>query len=694
MKNTNGSTIIKNGIIPTICRQCDMRCGINIHLENGKISKITGLKTHPQNAGFVCPKGKAIIDTVYNKERLFKPLKRNADGSYKEISYENALDEISEKMLEIKNKYGTRSIGVWKGEATGFAQQEEYARRFIHAFGSPNYLPVDSQCFSSRYIAYWLMQGYYNTPPDFENSKLIIIWGSNLPISHTVYMREIMKAKSNGAKLIVIDPRRSELAQKADIYLKIRPGTDGALAWGIINQLIINKGYDFNFVKNYTIGFEPFSEYAKNFELSYVELKTGINKNTISEVANLISQRKPFITNYVGVSLEHQSNGVNTIRAIVAIHGLSGSIDVKGGEIWPESPKIRSLTLYNELPLIDLKPIGIDKFPLTYYLRHDCHTITAIDYILGKGDYPLRGLIVTAGNPVNTNANSQKVYNAFKSLDLLVVHDLFITETAKLAHYILPAASFLERSEIHYYTNFQTIALSTKILNFPNVTDEYTFFHDLAYKLGFGDRYFPWKNEEEVNRWILEPAKITIEELKKHPEGIQYKPFSYNKYKKKPLPTPSGKFEFYSNYLKKMGYPELPVWDEPWYMKNEDENFPFILITGTRMMNFYHSRFHNIDKFSKKEPFPYLTINSEDAKKLSITDGQKVIIRSKIGFVEAYAKIVGRDYILPGVLEMPHGWEGLENPNRLTFDKVNDPLSGYPLLKSIPVKIELPKSFS
>ena len=688
MAYKNSSIILDRGTVPTICRQCDMRCGVNIHVENGKITRITGMKSHPQNMGFICPKGRAAIDTVYHKDRLLTPLKRLPNGSFKEIPLDNAMDEIAEKIIAIKAKYGARSIGIWKGEATGFAQQEEYARRFAHAFGTPNYLPADSQCFSSRYIGYWIMQGYYNTHPDFENSKLILVWGANLPISHTVYMRGIIKAKSNGAKLIVIDPRRTELAQKADTFFKIMPGTDGALAWGIINQIIDNDGYDHNFINNYSVGFDPFSEYARKFTPSFVESITGIDRERISELARLISNNKPHITNYIGVSLEHQNNGVNTIRAIVSLHGLCGAIDAKGGDIWPESPGTRSLTLYNEIPLVDQKPIGIDRYPLPYYLRQDCHTMTAIDYMLGKGDYPLKGLLVTAGNPVNTNANSKRVYEAFKNLELLVVHDLFMTETAKLAHYILPAASFLERSEIHYYDNLQTISLSTKVLEFPSVTDEYTFFHDLAHRLGFGNKYFPWKNEEEVNRWILEPTSITIEELKKHPEGVQYKPFRYIKYKTTPLPTPSGKFEFYSNYLKKMGYPEIPVWDEPWYMKHKDPEYPFVLMTGIRMMNFYHSRYHNIEKFSKIEPHPHLSIHPDDARKYSVHDGQKITLRSKIGAVEAYAKIVDRDYLPPGVLEMPHGWEGLENPNHLTFDNVNDPLSGYPLLKSIPVAIE------
>ena len=361
-------------------------------------------------------------------------------------------------------------------------------------------------------------------------------------------------------------------------------------------------------------------------------------------------------------------------------------MDIVGVDTWPDGMGGRSLTNYDELPLLDKKPIGADKFPVLYKYRRECHTMTAMDYMLGKGEYPLRGLIVTGANPVLTNPNSKKVSDAFASLDLLVVRELFLTETAKLAHYILPAASFLERSELHFHSNYQLVTLTTKVLDVPGVQDEYTFWRDLAHRLGL-DSYFPWKNEEEVNRWILEPTGITLDELKKYPEGYLYSPVKYEKYKERPFPTSTGKFEFSSSYLKEAGYQELPEYYPPRYLSPPNKEYPFVLITGARKYLYYHSRYRNIARFLTALPVPEVEIHPEDAKKIGIGDKERVRIISEIGSLEIQTKIMHEKEILPGVLQITHGWDEA-NVNLITYDLINDPISGFPLLKAIPIRVE------
>lgn len=680
-------SIVKDGTVQTLCRQCDMRCGVNIHIAKGKISDISGFEDHPQNRGRICHKGHAGADLVYKKDRLLKPLKKNSDGTFTEISYDQAMDEIAEKMSDIKNTYGSRSMGVWKGEALGFFQQEEYARRFIHAFGSPNYFSNDSQCYNGRYIGYGLVQGYWNGCPDFENSNLIILWGSNLPFSHPPFTRLIADARAKGAKLIVIDPRLVSIAYRADILVQPMPGTDGALAWGLVNYLIETQKYDRQFVQKYSVGFDQFARYAKKFSPEFVEKQTGVDRKTVVEIAEMIVQGMPRVINYVGNGLEHHENGIHNIRTVVCLGGLCGAVDTKGGDTWPEGMGGQKLTLYDELPLLDQKPIGLDKYPVLYQFRQECHTMTAMDYMLGNGAYPLRGLIVTGANPVITNPNSKKVAEAFASLDLLVVRELFLTETAKLAHYVLPGASFLERSELHYHANYQMVTLTTKVLDIPGVQDEYTFWRDLAHRLDFGERYFPWKNEEGVNRWILEPIGITIDKLKKHPEGFVYSPVIHKKYQDRPFPTPTGKFEFSSQYLKELGYSELPEYKPPRYKSQPSKEYPLVLITGARKFLYYHSRYRNITRFLTAIPEADVEIHPEDAAKLGIKDKERVKVISEIGSMEIQANIMHEKEILPGVLQITHGWDDA-NVNLLTYDAINDPISGFPLLKAIPVRIE------
>jgi anaerobic selenocysteine-containing dehydrogenase len=171
----NVNTVIKTGTVQTLCRQCGIRCGVNVHIQDGIITDLTGFEAHPQNRGFICVKGRAAKDIFYHKDRLFKPLKRQSDGSFAEISREQALDEITAKICLISKEFGARSMGVWKGEGIGYFQEEDYARRFIHAFGSPNYFSNDSACFNGRFLGFLLVNGFWNSCPEYEHADLTII---------------------------------------------------------------------------------------------------------------------------------------------------------------------------------------------------------------------------------------------------------------------------------------------------------------------------------------------------------------------------------------------------------------------------------------------------------------------------------------------------------------------------------------
>jgi anaerobic selenocysteine-containing dehydrogenase len=681
------NTVIKNGTVQTLCRQCGNRCGVSVHIRDGAIVNFSGLNEHPANRGPLCVKGRAARELFYHEDRLLKPLKKKRDGSFMEISREQALDEIAEKILHIRQEYGARSLGVWKGEAIGYYQEEDYVRRFIHAFGSPNYLSNDSACFNGRYLGFLLVHGFWNSHPQFEHADLIILWGTNLSVSHPTFMREVVDARRRGAKLIVIDPRLNKTTKQADIVARPLPGTDGALAWGLSRHLIESKVYDRKFIEKYSIGFEAFARYAANFTPEFVQQQTGVDRHTLQAMVDMIADNLPKIVIFPGIGLEHQENGVNDVRTIACLAALCGALDIQGGFTWPEAMGERKLSLCDEISLRDQKPIGADRFPVLYDYRWECHTMTAMDYMLGSGEYPLRGIIMTAANPVINNPNSKKVAKALSTLDLLVVNDLFLTQTAKLAHYIFPAATFLERSELHFYPKYQSVALTTKVAKVSGVHDEYSLWHDLAHRLGFGQEYFPWQNEEQVNRWILEPTGISLEDLKNHPQGLVYRPVRYKKHESRPFPTPSGKVEFTSSYLKELKLPEISEYIPPRYLRHPNQDFPFVLNTGARNPLYYHSRYHNIPRFRKAFPGAEMEMNPADARRLGIENTERVKVTSEIGVVEVRAKIVDETQILPGFVEIPHGWQD-GNVNLVTHDDINDPISGFPLLKSVPVRIE------
>ena len=230
-------TVKPDGVVQTLCRMCDTRCAINVHLKDGVIADITPFEGHPVNQGKICPRGSAAIDQFYHIDRITKPLKKQADGTFIEISRKQALDEIAAKIDELRQSHGARSIGVWKGEGMGFHQQEEYIRRFAHALGSPNYFSNDSACYNSRFLGYSLVTGFWNSFPEFSDADLILLFGTNPPICHPPFMREFADARRRGAKLIVIDPRLNPIACYADIFAQPYPGTDGALGLGLIRYL-------------------------------------------------------------------------------------------------------------------------------------------------------------------------------------------------------------------------------------------------------------------------------------------------------------------------------------------------------------------------------------------------------------------------------------------------------------------------
>ncbi len=680
-------TILKNGVIPTLCRMCDTRCALNVCLNDGVIVDISPFPDHPVNRGRMCPRGGAAIDVFYHPERILRPLKKQPDGSFEPVSRKQALDEISERMLSIKEKEAAGSVGVWKGEAVGFYQQEQYARRFIHAFGSPNYFSNDSVCFNGRYLGYYLVTGFWQPFPKFSESKLILLFGTNPPMCHPPFMREFADARQKGAKLVVIDPRLNPVACYSDIFAQPLPGTDGALIWGLIRFLIETKNYDGDIVERFSVGFEKIVSYAARFTPEYVEEQSGIFAHVVKNIGELIIKNRPYISIFPGSGLEHNENGVNATRALAVLSCLSGALGLGCGLNFPEESILPSLTLYDEIPLGDQKPIGADRFPVLYDVRKECHTMTAMDRMLGGGEYPLKGLIITGANPAVTNPNTRKVIRALNSLELLVVNDLFMTPTARLADYVLPAATFLERSEIHYFPKERLLNITPKIAAITGVEDEYTLWRDLARRLGLEKKYFPWADENEVNRYLLKPFGILPEKLLNFPEGYPLKPNKNLSSLFHRLPTPSGKVEFASLYLKERGLPELPEYTPPLHIRKPDERYPFILTTGARKSLFYHSRHQNIPRFRTVHPEPEAEIHTDDAKRLGIQDNDFIEVISEKGSIRIRARILHRTELRPGVIEIYHGWECCP-VNILTFDDVNDPISGFPLLKGVPVRIE------
>ena len=331
-------------------------------------------------------------------------------------------------------------------------------------------------------------------------------------------------------------------------------------------------------------------------------------------------------------------------------------------------------------------PLGSRRFPVLYDLHRECHSMTHLQAILQKDSGALQALIVTGANPALTNPNSSRVAAALASLDLLVVRDLFMTETAALADYVLPAASFLERSELRPDTGHQTVTLARTVASFPEVQSEYDFWRQMALRIGL-EEYFPWTDETELNRWLLEPTGISLEELMAHPEGVACGSARVDGSEELRFDTPSGKVELTSAYLGQLGYDELPTYRSPAYRRSHDSDHPLVLMTGARKRLQVNSRFRGVGRLGKSASRLRVELHPDDAARLRVVDGDVVRITSRNGSLEIPAKVVAANELLPGCLQLAHGW-GDANVNLLTDDDRFDPISGFPPVKEVHVRLD------
>jgi anaerobic selenocysteine-containing dehydrogenase len=663
-------------VVESICRTCPNACGINAHVENGGLVRVTARREHPVNR--LCVKAKAIPDLLYSPERITHPMKR-VDGRWQAISWDEAFDTIADRLASIRKSYGAEALVVHLGEPTVGTEVPRLASRFCSLYGTPNYTSGASLCFAARAIGHGLALARRMFPlsPSYENTRCIVVWGHDPQQSKVGEEADILSARKRGAKLIVADPRVTPLAKKADIHIQIRPGTDCALALGLMNIIIAEGLYDRDFVRNWTFGFDKLTEHVKRYTPEEVEKITWVPAGKIRQFARTYAASKP-ATISQGVSLDHCINGVQNSRAISILIAITGNLDITGGNIYNRPLRQASLKVKGTVSLNEA--IGAHH-PIFDKFTGETSAMPVAETIISGKPYPVKALIVQGCNPVLTWPNTNKVRQALESLDLLVVSDLFMTETAKLADIFLPATFFPERKFIKDYAfeGLPLIALSNKVVEpLADCLDDWRIWSELGKRMGYAD-YFPWQDTDELLAYLLEPSGITLEQLEQNPGGILYhRPDHQRKYEEEGLDTPSGKVEIFSQIMAEYGYAPLPAVTEP--QPTPAEDYPFTLITGTRVVAFTHSRHRNIARLRKLVPQPLVEINPETAKSLGIAEGDWVVVESANGSIKLRADIT-RD-IHPKVLSLQHGWDEA-NANILTDDEQRDPVSGYPGFKTI-----------
>ena len=680
MAKSNVSTK-KEKFVKTVCNMCSNHCGINAYVENGQITKIEGMQEHPFHN--LCVKPYAIPEMVHSKERLTKPL-RKVNGKFKEITWDEAFSFLVDKLTDIKKKYGAEALVTNMSTAVSVGPLvSRIARRFTDLYGTPNFTTAAFTCFLSKVISSVLTCGAY-PPADLSSpdTRCMVIWGKNPPESCASERDAINVMSGRGAKLIVVDPRRTPLAKKSDIHAQIRPGTDCALALGLMHVIIAEKLYDADFVENWTVGFDKLIEHVKGFTPDVVERITWVPAKTIQDMARMYASSGPASID-IGISLEHSSNGVQTIRALATLIAITGNLDISGGNL-----------ILSGLPYTDLRvkdginqPVSVgDGYPLfnKIVLAPSASSVTNI--MLSEEPYPIKALLLHGSNPVLTWSNTTLVKRAFENLELLCVIDVFMTDTAQMADVVLPGTTFLETDELRdlYFSHegISMIAKQNKVIEpVGNAMEDWKIWAELGKRMGY-EEYFPWNDSDELISDLVKPTTVSLDQLIENPGGIYFAEREYRKYLRNGFNTPSGKVEIFSETMAQQGYDPIPTFHEPvespFSKPNIAETYPLILISGPRTQAYTHSRYRNLPSLRKLYPEPIIEIHRQTAQSLGISDGDMVRVDTLRGSITVKTHFT--ENVHPKVVIALHGWsiESGANVNWLTDNNAVDPVSSFP----------------
>jgi anaerobic selenocysteine-containing dehydrogenase len=670
------SDIVKN----TICYMCMNACPMKVHVSDGRVTEV---ELPEGSSPIPCVRWRAQMEFVYHPDRLLHPLKRVGDrfsGRFERVSWEEALDITASNLNRVKQKYGPESVVFWISYTK---EPRPYFHRLTHAFGSPNYCTESSSCASAAFTALMLTYGMSRLPLRKGPPKCLLVWSSSIIVSQPKQWSLFSNAREKGIKVIVVDPRRTKLAEAADVHLQLRPGTDGALALSIMNVIVSENLHDKKFIGEWTSGFDEFYKLLKDYTPEKAEKITGVPAGKIREAAVYFATAKPARIITSANSTTHHSNGVQNHRAIALLPAVTGDIEVPVKP--PPEAALQDITMHDRVK--DMPPgIGSLRFPIWTKMYGEMQSNSIADQIDSGEPYPVKAMF-SAGLNIQFFPNSNRMVESLKKLDFIAVADFQETPASKLADVILPISSWWERSILignaHGHGD-RLKYIEPAIEPLGESWPEWKIYSELAKRLGFGEDF--WNGDfEKCADYQLEPRGIKSGELKNHPEGIPMSVKTETSDLVRGFMTPSGKIEFASTVLAENNMEPLPVYKEPAEspVSRPDlaKSFPLVLTTGARTPVYTHSQFRNIDKLHRIMPDPLADINPVDAVSRGIKSGDAVLISSPRGSIRMKAMVT--DTILPGVVSIPHHWKGEANANILTDDINLDPISGFPAFKSL-----------
>lgn len=667
----------------TVCRMCSSCCPVEVEVVAGKLVSAQRKSFLSKDLRSPCLKLQAVADIVYSDKRLTTPLIREKDGAFRQASWDEALDLVAERFKHYQGQARPEAVGWLRGMAADWGSPWDYANRLMNCYGSPNTIGNGSICFVAREMAHTYTYGAMSFP-EATKAKCILVWGKHDADTTLGVADAINHATSNGAKLIVVDPIQTPLARKADIWLQIKPGHDGLLAMAMINEIITQDLIDHEFVEGFTTGFEQLREVAGRYAIDTIAPGIWLDPQQVREAARLYAIIKPACL-IDGNGLDMQLDIFQSTRAVACLRGLTGNIDRSGGDVLPQPISLRPLQTRDRLP------VGVTPITAAYPLFNSFSETwgnqvqsCVVDAILDQKPYGLKMLVVQAGNPVVTMADSSRAHRAMQELEFLVVIDMFMTRTAELADVILPAAGCFEKTQLNRAaTRNNPIILQNQVIEAVGQSwPDWKIVFELGRRIGL-EQEFPWHSAEAAIDDQLAPAGVTVERLRQEPDGVRVEGLRHEKYRQDGFATPSGKFEFFSRRLEENGHAGLPYADgfpeKAISFAEQQDDFPLIGISGRRDIRFTNSQYRIIPALLKNEEGCVVDIHPLDAAQQQIEDGDQLQITTPKGAITMSARV--SPVVHPGSVRIAWGWGDYKadwNLNTLTDDEVRNPITGTP----------------
>jgi len=644
----------------SVCGMCTVRCPIKVEVENGVVKWIEGNPHDPGMAGRLCAKGSAGIAMLYDYERPQQPMIREGkrgEGKWKKAAWDEALDYIAKKLKAIIKKHGAKAIAL----SDRGGPFRDIHRSFLKAIGSPNYFNHDCTCARNvQHAAFSLFgSGRKTFNYDYANCKHLILYGRNVFESLRVKQaNQIMDMLDKGGKITYIDPRAAGTAMKATRYWAIRPGTDYALNLAIIHTVLRDKLFDAEFVKQWVLGLTELESFVIPYTPEWAAQETGIPAREIIAFAHEIAEDRPAVIFHPGWMVARYLDSFYAVRTIYILNSLMGAFEARGGLFFQKGPvDVGSKgvkALMDTIPKPEDKRVDGCGWKYKHFEAGPGLLHLMYPAILNEEPYPIKAYIAYRHDPLLALPDPETQKKAFDKLDLLVAVDSNYSETAWYADVLLPSATYLEKSSVlatgkGLKPQFQMRKKAVDPRN--DAKPDWWIFKSLAERLGAG-KHFKFNDIEEFWEWQLEGTGVTVADFeKKGTVALTDKPVWWDRMKDLKFKTPSKKIEFVSSLLAGSGFESFKPYESP----KKPEPGHFRLAFGRSPVH-THGRTQNNPVLSEIMPENVLWINDAEARKLGISNGDRVQVTSSDGSHTGTIKAFVTEFIHPESVFMVHGF--------------------------------------